>query len=107
MIRLLTKALDGDAEVIRRNHHDAIAELQAAPFSVARIIRDVTLADGVATPIAHGLGRRVMAFVSPVRNAVSNGRLEEMRDGSHKPEQYVVLKATGFGAVVSVDLVVF
>ena len=108
MIRLLDIALaDNLLERVRRNFFEAIAELQRLPFVGARVIEDVVLKDGQETPIPHRLGRPA-AWVreSCVRNGVSNGRVEEVRSGAYKRDQYVVLKATGFGADVTVDVVV-
>jgi hypothetical protein len=93
-----------DLERLRRNHHDAIAELQAGPSARARIIRDVTLADGIATPIAHGLGRPAFVTHSPPRGPVAAGWIEEVRDGNHDRTKYVVLKANSYGGPVTVDL---
>ncbi len=107
MIQLLTTVIDErtkpqDLERIRRNQADAIRELQGV--RVARFIYDVVLEDGVPTPVAHGLGRRVFVTPSPVRGAVTSGHISEIRDGSHSPSQYVVLEANGYGADVTVDL---
>lgn len=108
MIALLTTVIDdrtkpADLERIRRNLAEAIRELQG--LRVLRVIREgVELADGVATPIAHNLGRRAFVWVSPARGASTSGRIEEVRDGSYDMTKYVVLKATGFGATVLVDV---
>ena len=91
-------------ERIRRQFFEAITELQALRSSTARILSDKQLADGVATPIAHGLGRRVFVTLSPPRGATATGRIVEVRDGSYKADEFVVLKATGWGATITVDL---
>lgn len=93
-----------DFERIRRQVHEAIGELQAHRSMSARILKDIELADGVPTPIPHGLGRRAFAIPSPPRGAVSTGRIEEVRDGSFDPTQYVVLMAAGWGATITVDV---
>lgn len=108
MIQLFAIQLaDQAAERVRRNHAEAIAELQKQPFAFGRIIPDVRLLDGVAVPIAHGFGR-VCVFVthSIPRGALAAGYIEEIRDGSHDRSKFVTLKASGFGAVITVDLVV-
>jgi hypothetical protein len=112
VIKLLDIVIDAaskpfDLERIRRNIVEALHELQALPLAGARVLTDKTLTDGVATPIAHGQGRPVHVIVSSPRGAVSTGRIEEVRDGSHDRKRYVVLKATGWGAPVTVDVVVF
>lgn len=97
---------DRDAELVRLEHERKLIELQKLPASSLRIIRDVSLTDGVATPIAHGMGRTVFVLVSPPRGASATGRMEEVRDGTQDRSKYVVLKATGWGATVLVDLAV-
>lgn len=102
VIDAMTKPFD--LERIRRQVHEAIGELQSLRSSTARILVDKVLADGVPTPISHGLGRRVFVTHSPPRGAVSTGRIEEVRDGSYKDDKFVVLLATGWGADITVDL---
>ncbi len=109
MVSLLPIALDRDAtpqqlERVRRNHHDAIAEIQRQRSVSSRIIENVTLADGAATPIPHGMGRKVFATHTPPRGAVTAGVITEVRDGSHDPTKYVVLQADGYGATITTDL---
>ena len=95
---------DPIADQVRRSHAAAIAELQASPFAEPGYIPDVQLANGVPTAIAHGLGRTPkLVLVSPVRGAASSGRIEEIRDANDRT-QVVVLKATGYGATVTVDV---
>jgi hypothetical protein len=103
--QLLTIALQGDADRVRRNHAEAIGELQGRPLVGANIVGDVSLADGVATSVAHGLGRPARFVVaSAPRGAVTSGRIEEVR-GTHDRAKYVVLKASGWGATIVVDVV--
>ncbi len=105
MIQLLPLVLaDSDVERVRRNHHDALAELQGLPLAGARILRDVSLVDGVATPIAHGLGRAAFVVNSPPRGATTAGVITEIRDGTQDRSKVVVLKASGYGATITVDL---
>ena len=90
------------AETTRRTHEACILELQA---SGPRVIADVELADGVERPIAHKLGRKpVFVTTSPPRGASTSGRIEEVRSGSYDRAQVVVLKATGWGATITVDV---
>lgn len=107
MNQLLPITLDDEkVERVRRSHHAAIQELQRLPLVRAVTIADVTLADGVVTPIAHRFGRRVMAFPSGIRGAVSSGRIVESRDGNYDRSQFLVLTASGWGAVITIDLLV-
>ena len=103
---------DPVADRVRRNTDDQIRELQAVPLVRGRVIRDVELEDGVETAIAHGLGHRAAVLVSPPRwkgatGTHSSPAVMEYRAGDRDPEVYVVLKATGFGATVVVDLWIF
>lgn len=108
MRRLISTQLgDPVAERVRQDHAAAITELQGLPAVNLRIIPDVELADGVATPVAHGLGRPARwVRESCPRNPSTSGRVEEVRTGSHDRNRYVVLKASGFGATVTVDVAV-
>lgn len=110
MIRLSDTTIDDrttpqDLERIRRDVFAALRELQKIPAAQERILASVTLVDGVPTPIPHGLGRpAVWVKESCVRGAVSNGRIDEIRDGKNDRAKYVTLKATGYGATITVDV---
>ncbi len=94
------------AEAARRVTEACIREIQDLPASSMRIIKDVLLAEGVATPVAHKLGRApVWVQASVVRGATTTGRIVETRSGSYDRTQVVVLTATGHGATITVDLV--
>ena len=81
-------------------------ELQALPAVGLTVLSDVVLADGVRSTVAHKLGRPPRwVGVSVVRGAVSTGRVEEIREGVDR-SRGVVLLATGYGAPVTVDVVV-
>jgi hypothetical protein len=97
---------DVRSERVRRAHAEAIEELQGVPLVAAALIKDVSLADATDTPIAHGQGRPVLVFVSPVRGASTSGRVTETRSATYDRSKFVVLRATGFGATVTVDLLV-
>lgn len=108
MISLLPIRLDDlQLEIVRRNHHDAIAELQKLPASSVTVLRDVVLADGVETPLAHGLGRPVVwVKESCVRGASTAGAVLEVRDNGLDRSKFVTLKAISWGATITVDVVV-
>jgi hypothetical protein len=100
-----TPRLEGDQEIVRREHEKAIRELQGLPAMQTRIIADVSLADATATPVAHGLGRAPrMLIVSPPRGPSTSGRIEEIRSSTYDRTKVIALKATGFGATVTVDI---
>ncbi|MBP9863657.1 MAG: hypothetical protein KBD62_37265 [Kofleriaceae bacterium] len=82
-------------------------EIARAPLTAAKVIRDVLLADGVATPIAHALGRAVTWMCpSAPRGPASAGMIEEVRPATLDRAQYVTLKASGWGADITVDVLV-
>lgn len=109
MIGLLTAQIDDktsptDLERIRRNIIDALRELQQLPVVATIHKADVNLADGETTHISHGLGRNpTMVVISPPRGASTSGRIEEVRSGIDR-KKYVALKATGWGATITVDV---
>lgn len=107
MKQLLSVQLtDQTAERVRLSHAEAIREQQQTPFAGAKIIKDRALADGVVSSIAHGLGRTPQfVSVSCVRGPVTSGTVEEIRTGVDRT-QYVALKASGYGATVTVDVAV-
>ncbi len=95
------------AEQARRTHEECIREIQDLPCSSMRIIADVQLVDGIATPIAHRLGRKpAWICTSNVRGATTTGRIVESRTGSQDRTKVVVLTATGHGATVTVDVAI-
>jgi hypothetical protein len=98
---------DPNAERVRASHAAALRELQAAVVARARVVT-VQLADGVATNVAHGLGRAPI-FVSPsiVRLATTTGRIVEDRSTGVDRTRLLVLTANGWGSTVEVDLLVF
>ncbi len=115
---LTPKLADVDAERARRRIVECIVELQSATFVRGRIVANVSLAAGVATadslltifrslatPIAHKLGRAPV-WVSPSapRGPVSAGFIEEVLSGSNDRAETIILKATGYGATITVDV---
>lgn len=98
---------DDATDRVRRNHEDRILELQKLPAASLKVIPAVSLADGVTTPVAHGLGRApTWCQASIPRGAASAGYLVEIRDGSVDRAKYVALQANGYGATVTVDVAV-
>lgn len=98
---------DPQADRTRRQHELAITELQKRPGVGMEIVAGVTLADGIATPVAHKLGH-VPSFVAPSapRGPVSAGYIEEVRSSTYDRSKVVLLKATGYGATITVDVMV-
>ncbi len=97
---------DDDAERVRRNHADAIRELQQQPLVGAVVSSGVALQDGIETPVAHRLGR-IPQFVreSCPRGAATVGLVEVIDNAQYDRSKWVVLRATGWGATITVDVV--
>ncbi len=95
---------DQRSEEVRRNHGQCLRELQNAPGARCVIVEDVSLADGVATIVAHGLGR-TPRFVSTsvIRGATSTGRIVESYEGIDR-RKVVKLTANGHGATIKVSV---
>lgn len=99
------KLADVDAERVRRDHADAIKEQQAL-WPV--IVKNVVLVDSVATHVPNPLGRVPRAVTtSIVRGAIATaGRISETTDGVDRTRT-LVITATGWGATITVDLLVW
>jgi hypothetical protein len=100
---------DPAAERSRLAHEQALSELRGAQPTV---IRNVKLANNVETPVPHGLGRAPQ-WVSPGApiGAVSTGRIDDMGTRTTSGavvdrSRTVVLRATGYGATITVDVAV-
>ena len=100
----LTRVLDDKvAESVRRDHAEKITQIQKQPMVSAGVVYGVSLADSVATPVSHKLGRTpTIVIPSVIRGATTAGLLvENSRDAN-----FVTLTASGFGATITLDLVV-
>jgi hypothetical protein len=98
---------DPEVERAVRELRQESDRLAALPAAGVRILADQALEDGVATPIAHGLGRpAAWACPSAPRDAVTSGRIVEVRSDEWDRDQYVVLQADGWGATITIDLAV-
>ncbi len=92
---------DAAADDIRREHHEAIAELQRIAARTGVVLSNVSLADGVETPIAHGLGRTPTIIKTGCpRGAVTAGVITEVR----RDAELIVLQADDFGASIRVEI---
>lgn len=107
MTLLSTALADPDVDRAIRNLREAVRDLQLAPLASALVIPDVTLEDGAPKVISHGLARRPRAvLVSAVRGSpTAAGRIVEARDGINRMRS-IKLTATGYGASITVDVVV-
>lgn len=101
----IDQRLEGTAEEVRRNHETCIRELQQMPGAGVAVIASIELADGVPRRVAHGLGR-APAWVGPsaIRGAVTSGHVGEDRSSGVDRTKAVLLVANGFGATITVDL---
>lgn len=109
------KLADPDAERARDSTAAAIAELQGLAAVHIKVLPDIALPSGVEVSVLHGLGRTPRAvIVSPVRSraALTAGLIVDYRGtritGGEPIDstQIIVIAAFGFGATVTVDVVV-
>jgi hypothetical protein len=105
MVNILDLKLDDDdTERVRRSHSEAIKDLQR---SLPRVIPNIALVDGKATTVAHGLGRAPRAVIQSIaRGSVSAGFITETRPSGTDRSKTIVLQASGYGATITVDVVV-
>lgn len=101
------KAATGIPAVDRalEQHRQAIDDIMS---TIAVDLRPmvVVLKDGITTRIKHGLGRPYRGVtLGPVSGAATSGRIEEVTSTS--PSTDIMLRATGYGAEVSLGIVVF
>lgn len=89
------------------NLDERIKQIVGVAMLGGYIKRDVELADATDVPIAHELGRPASVFLSPPRNPSSSGRIEEVRSDSFDLSKYTVIRATGYGATITVDVWMF
>ena len=91
---------DERAEQVRRSHAAAIKALQDA---TPRVVSGVQLKNGIATTVAHSLGRAPrIVIVGVPRGAVSAGYITD--DAKKDRSSSVTLTATGYGATITVDV---
>lgn len=97
---------DAGAERARKQFVICVRELQELPFAKGAILQDKKLVNDVVTTIAHGLGRApVWIAPSAPRGATTAGVIIDLsREGDVDRTKHIRLKATGFGATITVDI---
>jgi hypothetical protein len=103
MIPPVTLKLDDDkAERARQNHDARIGELQKSPLA-GPVVVSVTIGNGATVTVPHRLQRRpVVVIQSIIRGGSTPGLVREIS----RDDKFVTLSASGFGASISLDLVV-
>lgn len=95
---------DVNAERVRVKHETAIAELQQSKASGLKTIANISLANGAATPVPHTLGHAPSwVGISVPRGATSAGYVVETITKARAA--VLTLTANGYGATITVDLV--
>ena len=103
----VARLTDPTLDKVRHEITSAVEELQGLPGASIRIIRDVSLADGIETHVAHGLGRpAIWVRESSPRNPVTLGLVEEIRTGAGDRSKVAVLRASGWGGTIICDVAV-
>lgn len=97
---------DPDAEKVRQEHAQVLREITSHPVMQTKVIPDVSLPDATVVQVAHGLGRAPsIVKISTPRGAASAGYINELRDGtSGDRSKTIALKASGYGATITVDI---
>ena len=89
------------------DHKATIDKIAEQPGVGLAVLSDVELLDGIETPVPHKLGKAPSAVtVTAVRGALLVGSVSDVRTGTYDRAQYVTLKASGYGATITVDVVV-
>lgn len=77
--------------------------LRSEAWLLAASLVDVELVSGVTKKLKHGLGRRYReVYVTPPKGPAATGLIEELT--ADDPSKEVWLKATGYGATVTVSV---
>ena len=98
---------DPKVERALQDHRATIDKVAAQPGVGMVVLGAVELADGVETPVPHKLGKAPGAvWHSAVRGSVTAGCIEDVRTGGYDRAKFVTLKASGYGATVTVDVIV-
>lgn len=110
---LVVTLADKQSERARRNHEERIDELQEVEIVRGRLFREVELPNATDAPIHHALGRIATAIPGAPYSkdgAETTGGI--LRDRTrlvteYDPRQYTVLRASGWGTTMYVDVWVF
>jgi len=113
LTRLLESRInDATTQSVVASHAVTIKEIMALPASEIRVIGPVQLPDNVGVQVPHGLGRKPLAFfLSPPQGAAAAGVVRDF--GSVTPAgapnsqtEFLSLRATGYGATITVMVMV-
>ena len=103
---------DAEADRVRRNSDERITELQKVPIVGGFLVRGVKLPDDVDVPVHHKLGR--VPVVIPgipyaLTGTTTTGRIRDRTRvlTNFDAREYVVLRATGWGTTMYLDLWIF
>lgn len=96
--------------IVRNDVERRLRRIETSPtnvFSGARLLRAVTLTNGVTKRFAHGLGRQIQGYlVVGIRNNAAACYLDDEHDNRHTDtDTFAYIRADG--ASPTVDLVVF
>lgn len=106
-IPTLTTRLEGPADAVARNHDQRLRAVELSRLVTAKLIEGVVLVNGQFTTVAHGMGRRVVAFVSwPYVTFGTSGRISMQHDANPDPTRFVALTAAGWSGDITVDILV-
>ena len=105
------KTLDSSVDLNFIEVDERIDSINSMPIVNGVVIEDVRLTAGVTTRINHGLGRKLTGWILvDLQGASTTGRIERDPGTAVAPEptaEQLWLKATGWGATITVSLWVF
>lgn len=98
---------DPESDRVLRDHARCITDLQKLIAAGARVIADVVFADATDTPITHKLGREPLVVIpgAPRGTGLTGGAIYEVLTTQDRRD-IIVLRATGYGASVTADVLV-
>lgn len=103
---------DPNAEAVRKNVDQRVREIQDLPAIGLRVIKNVSLPNGVVVLVEHLLGRKPLwVGLSIPRGAASAGIVSDFGSmdaagNSVDRAQYVPMGASSYGATITVDVLV-
>jgi hypothetical protein len=102
---------DPDTDVAITEVRDVVnAIITNTPPLDGKLFEGVVLADGVIYRLRHGLPRRARWMIADLAGCITTGRLERIVPSTtnpYDPKVELWLKATGYGASITVSLWVF
>lgn len=103
--RFAPRVEDVKAEERLTAHDRDVASLRALPAASLRVLPGIVLEDGTVKQVAHKLGRAPQLVLCSVpRGPLAAGYIEEVRSTTTDRNTFISLRASGYGAAITVDV---